>query len=110
MQNLIPPTEREIKPQYGTVQDVEPEAILRVKSKTPPRDLSTSIIAVMRNKGYAQLRCIGDGAIGRGVKGAIIASGALKIIGIDLIMVGSFGMTEIEGKDMTVTKINLEAR
>jgi len=91
-------------------QDTNTEGILKVGSHTMVKNLASSIIATMKQYGYVELRCIGDGAIGRGFRASIIASGTLKIAGINLIMIGSFGTTEIDGKDLTVTKITLENR
>ena len=64
-------------------------AELRVRSNSPVKPLAGSITATMKQYGHVSLRCIGDGAIGRAVRGATIASGYLKPIGINLKMTSS---------------------
>ena len=77
--------------------------ILKVKTDTSAKSLASAIQATQRNHGYAELRCIGDGAIGAAFRACIIASGPLKQIGVDLVMEGYYDTTVIDGEEKTVT-------
>lgn len=84
------------------------DSVLRVKTSTSPKSLAGSIVQTMKEHGHASLRCIGDGAIGRGTKAAAIASGYLKPIGVDLKLKPWFFETEINGETRTGLAIDLE--
>ena len=85
-------------------------AELRVGSKTNVKSLASAITATMKEHGYALLRCIGDGAIGRAARASTIARGNLALADINLIMTGSFFMTEIDGNERTGFQIRVENR
>lgn len=87
---------------------IHPEAVLRVKSTSNPKALAGSITATMKDYGHASLRCIGDGAIGRGTKAAAIASGFLKPIGVSIRLNPYFFETEIDGEPRTGIAIDIE--
>jgi len=79
--------------------------ILKVGTNTPVKSLASAIHATQVRHGYAEMRCIGDGAIGKAFRSAIIASGPLKQIGVDLVMEGYYDTTEIDGEEKTVTVV-----
>jgi stage V sporulation protein S len=81
---------------------------LWVSTETEPKDLAGAITSVMREHGFAQLMCIGDGAIGRGLRAVSIARGYLTPINIDAIAIPSSYITEINGKERTGTRITVE--
>ena len=85
-------------------------AELRVGSKTNVKSLASAITATMKEHGYALLRCIGDGAIGRAARASTIARGNLALADINLVMIGSFFMTEIDGNERTGFQIRVENR
>ena len=87
---------------------IDTRAILRVKSSTNVKSLAGSITATMKDYGVASLRCIGDGAIGRAVRAAAIASGHLKPAGIDIVLQPYFYETVIDGQEKTAVAINVE--
>lgn len=86
------------------------DAVLMVGTKSPAKSLAAAIQATIKNHGYAELRCIGDGAIGSAFRAAIIASGPLKQIGIDLVTIGHYENTIISDKEKTVTVMICEPR
>jgi len=90
------------------VKNSNPKAILRVKSSSAPKALAGSITATMKEHGFASLKCIGDGAIGRGVKAVAIASGYLKPIGISIKITPYFFETEIDGETRTGISMDIE--
>lgn len=96
------------KEEIKTVETVNEKAVLRVKSSTSPKSLAGSITTTMKEYGHVSLRCIGDGAIGRGTKAAAIASGYLKPIGVDVKLKPHFFETVIDGEPRTGIVINIE--
>ena len=76
-------------------------AELKAGSKTDAKRLAGAIFAKFKEHGYAQLRCIGDGAIGSGFRGSIIASGYLNLNGVQAVMTGSFFEVELVNEDKT---------
>lgn len=88
-------------------------AILKVKTDSDVHKLAGAITAVVKNHGYAELRGIGNGASGQACKAIIVASGHLKLSGIDLITVMSFFPTDLKDDDGNVisgTKFTCEDR
>ena len=86
------------------------ESILRVGSKTNVKSLAGAITATVKDNGFVVLRGIGDGAIGRGLRAAAIASGYMTPMGVELIVKPSFFMTEIDGQERTGLQILYENR
>ena len=98
----------QIKKEVPTAESINEKTILRVKTSTSPKSLAGSITTTMKEYGHVSLRCIGDGAIGRGLKAATIASGYLKPIGVDVKLKPYFFETEIDGEPRTGLAINIE--
>lgn len=84
--------------------------LLRVKSRTPVKSLAGAITATIKESQCVELRSIGDGAIGRAVRAAIISKGHLSTAGINIILDPSYFETEINGNEKTGVKILIEDR
>jgi len=98
----------QVEQETQNTKSVNEKAVLRVKSSTSPKALAGSITTTMKEYGHVSLRCIGDGAIGRGAKAAAIASGYLKPIGVDIKLKPYFFETEIDGEPRTGLSIDIE--
>jgi stage V sporulation protein SpoVS len=86
-------------------------AELRVASKTKVNKLAGSIIAKFNEFGYAKLRCIGDGAIGVGFRGATIAINRMSLADVSACITGAFFVVELEnGEQRNGSIINVEPR
>ena len=84
--------------------------ILKVKSRTNVKSLAGAITATIKESQCVELRGIGDGAIGRAVRAAIISKGHLSTAGINIILDPSYFETEIDGNEKTGVKILIEDR
>lgn len=59
--------------------------MLKASSKSNPASIAGAIAARLKEDGYAEVQCIGAGAISQGTKAVAIASGYVAPYGIELI-------------------------
>lgn len=86
----------------------DPRSILRVKSSTPVKSLAGSIIATMKEVGHVSLRCIGDGAIGHGIRATAIAAGPLTQAGVNIKLKPYYFVTKINDEERTGIAIDID--
>lgn len=75
------------------------KTLLRVKSSGSATGLSSAIYTTVSKHGAAEMRCIGDGAIGTAMKAITLATAPLKLIGKNVIPVSSFFLAYVHKRD-----------
>ena len=84
--------------------------ILKVAAKSNPNSVAGALAGVVREKGKAEMRAIGAGAVNQTIKAMAIARGFVAPGGIDLICIPAFIDIEIDGEERTAIKIIVESR
>ena len=84
--------------------------ILKVSAKSNPNSVAGALAGVLREKGGAEIRAIGAGALNQAIKSIAIARGFVAPGGIDLVCVPAFTDIEIEGEERTAIKLIVEPR
>ncbi|HSO57279.1 MAG TPA: stage V sporulation protein S, partial [Paenisporosarcina sp.] len=69
-----------------------------------------ALVAVIREKGYAEMQAVGAGALNQAVKAVAIARGFVAPSGADLICSPAFTDIVIAGEDRTAIKLLVEKR
>jgi len=69
---------------------------LKVGKKTTAKDLKSSICRVCREYGHAEIRAIGDAAIGVGVRASAMAIQQMSSAGIEMITRYAFWVTQLD--------------
>ncbi|MBE3102765.1 MAG: stage V sporulation protein S [Bacilli bacterium] len=83
---------------------------LKVSSKSNPNSVAGALVAVIREKGYAEMQAVGAGALNQAVKAVAIARGFVAPSGADLICSPAFTDIIIGGEDRTAIKLLVEKR
>lgn len=83
---------------------------LKVSSKSNPNSVAGALVAVIREKGYAEMQAVGAGALNQAVKAVAIARGFVAPSGTDLICSPAFTDIIISGEDRTAIKLLVEKR
>lgn len=83
---------------------------LKVSSKSNPNSVAGALVAVIRDKGYAEMQAVGAGALNQAVKAVAIARGFVAPSGTDLICSPAFTDIIIAGEDRTAIKLLVEKR
>ena len=83
---------------------------LKVSSKSNPNSVAGALVAVIREKGYAEMQAVGAGALNQAVKAVAIARGFVAPSGSDLICSPAFTDIIISGEDRTAIKLLVEKR
>lgn len=83
---------------------------LKVSSKSNPNSVAGALVAVIREKGYAEMQAVGAGALNQAVKAVAIARGFVAPSGTDLICSPAFTDILISGEDRTAIKLLVEKR
>ena len=83
---------------------------LKVSSKSNPNSVAGALVAVIREKGYAEMQAVGAGALNQAVKAVAIARGFVAPSGSDLICSPAFTDIVIAGEDRTAIKLLVEKR
>lgn len=83
---------------------------LKVSSKSNPNSVAGALVAVIREKGYAEMQAVGAGALNQAVKAVAIARGFVAPSGADLICSPAFTDIVISGEDRTAIKLLVEKR
>ena len=84
--------------------------ILKVSAKSNPNSVAGALAGVFREKGGAEIRAIGAGALNQAIKSVAIARGFVAPGGIDLVCIPAFTDIEIEGEERTAIKLIVEPR
>ena len=72
--------------------------------------MAGALVAVIREKGYAEMQAVGAGALNQAVKAVAIARGFVAPSGADLICSPAFTDIVIAGEDRTAIKLLVEKR
>lgn len=83
---------------------------LKVSSRSNPNSVAGALVAVIREKGYAEMQAVGAGALNQAVKAVAIARGFVAPSGTDLICSPAFTDIIIAGEDRTAMKLLVEKR
>jgi len=84
--------------------------VIKVSSQSRTSSVAGAIAGVMREQRHAEVQAIGAGAVNQAIKAVAIARGYLSEDGIDIVCVPEFTSVEIDGKERTAIRINVEER
>ena len=84
--------------------------MLLVSAKSNPNSVAGKMAAVLREKGYVELQCIGAASINQATKAIVICRGFVAPYGVDLISIPSFVDLEVNGEERTAIKYIVEPR
>ena len=84
--------------------------IIKVSATSRTSAVAGAIAGVVREHKRAEVQAIGAGAVNKAVKALVLATGYLKIDGINVVAVPEFVDVEIEDKVRTAIKIVVEPR
>jgi len=84
--------------------------VIKVSSQSRTSSVAGAIAGVMREHRHAEVQAIGAGAVNQAVKAIAIARGYLSEDGIDIICVPEFTSVDIDGKERTAIRLNVEER
>ncbi len=84
--------------------------ILKVSARSNPNSVAGALAGVLREKGGAEIRAIGAGALNQAVKSIAIARGFVAPSGIDLVSIPAFTDILIDGEERTAIKLIVEPR
>ena len=87
-----------------------PVNVIKVSSQSRTSAVAGAIAGVMREQRHAEVQAIGAGAVNQAVKAIAIARGYLSEDGIDITCIPEFTTVEIDGKERTAIRINVEVR
>lgn len=83
---------------------------LKVSSRSNPNSVAGALVAVIREKGYAEMQAVGAGALNQAIKAIAIARGFVAPSGTDLICSPAFADIIIAGEERTALKLVVEKR
>jgi stage V sporulation protein S len=75
--------------------------LVRVSSQSRSTSVAGAIAGIMRDDGYLEVQAIGAPAVNQAVKAITIARGYLVQDHIDLMIVPSFHLVDIDGQERT---------
>lgn len=84
--------------------------VLKVGSKSIPNSVAGAIASHLKQQGYAEVQCVGAGAISQAVKSIAVANGFVAPYGLEVINRPMFVDIEIGGEPRTAIKFLVEAR
>ncbi len=84
--------------------------IIKVSAHSSASASAGAIAALIREKGEAEVRVVGAGALNQAVKAAILARGYLAPEGIEIVIVPSFASTTINGDERTAIRLEIQTR
>lgn len=84
--------------------------VIKVSSQSRTSAVAGAIAGVMRENHRAEVQAIGAGAVNQAVKAIAIARGYLSEDGIDITCIPEFTSVEIDGKERTAIRLNVEER
>jgi stage V sporulation protein S len=83
---------------------------LRVSAKSNPNSVAGAIAGQLRERGAAEVSCVGAGALNQAVKAVAIARGFVAPSGVDLICIPAFQDITIDGEERSAIKLIIEPR
>ena len=83
---------------------------LKVSSRSNPNLVAGALVAVIREKGYAEMQAVGAGALNQAVKAIAIARGFVAPSGQGLYCSPAFANIEIGGEERTALKLFVEKK
>ena len=84
--------------------------LLKVSSRSNPNLVAGALVAVIREKGYAEMQAVGAGALNQAVKAIAIARGFVAPSGQDLYCSPAFADIEIGREERTALKLFVEKK
>ncbi len=84
--------------------------VIKVSATSRTSAVAGAIAGVVREHKRAEVQAIGAGAVNQAVKALVLATGYLRIDGINVVAVPEFVDVEIEDKVRTAIKIVVEPR
>lgn len=82
--------------------------VLRVSTKSEPARVAGALAGTIREKGAAELRSIGAGALNQAIKAIAVARSFLSASGIDLVFRPAFLVVTVDGQDRTAIRLMVE--
>lgn len=83
---------------------------LKVSSRSNPNSVAGALVAVIREKGNAEMQAVGAGAVNQALKAVAIARGFVAPSGTDLFCTPAFADITIAGENRTAMKLYVEKR
>jgi stage V sporulation protein S len=84
--------------------------MIKVSANSRTSAVAGAIAGVVREHKHAEVQAIGAGAVNQAIKALVLATGYLKIDGIDVVCTPEFVEVEIEEKTRTAIKMVVEPR
>jgi stage V sporulation protein S len=84
--------------------------IIKVSATSRTSAVAGAIAGVIREHKHAEVQAIGASAVNQAVKALVLATGYLKIDGIDVVCTPEFVDVEIEEKVRTAIKLVVDPR
>lgn len=84
--------------------------VLKVSSKTQVTKLAGAIASFIREEGKVELQAVGAGAINQAVKAVAVARGFVIASGLELVLIPSFSIIEVDGEEKTAIEFVVEPR
>lgn len=83
---------------------------IKVSAKSNPNSVAGAIAGVLRQYGWAEVSCVGAGAVNQGIKAIAIARGFVAPNGIDLICIPAFQDIVIDDEERSAIRLIVEPR
>jgi len=84
--------------------------MIKVSANSRTSAVAGAIAGVIREHKHAEVQAIGAGAVNQAIKALALATGYLKLDGIDVVCVPEFVDVEIEDKVRTAIKLVVDPR
>ena len=84
--------------------------MIKVSANSRTSAVAGAIAGVVRENKRAEVQAIGAGAVNQAIKALVLATGYLKIDGIDVICMPEFADVTIDEKVRTAIKLVVEPR
>ena len=94
----------------STERTEKPDGMIRVAASSRTTAVAGCIAGVVRERGQADVRAIGAGAVNQATKAVTIARGYLEPDGIDIVIVPSFTEVTIDGHEKTAVCLSVQER
>ncbi len=84
--------------------------LIKVSATSRTAAVAGAIAGVIRDNKHAEVQAIGAGAVNQAVKALILATGYLKLDGINVAFIPEFADVTIEGNVRTAIKLVIDPR